>query len=86
MGCSTRLVERIPVLFPPGYHMIDIAALQRALPVCRLEPEVLARITGLVAPEEGESGVPTIDLLEPPAGRRESFVDAKRALKVLFRH
>lgn len=66
--------------------MVDLSSLLRALPISGLEPQPLAYIRGLATKAPDEFIEPAIELLEPPAGHRVSFVDPQRAMEILFRH
>lgn len=68
--------------------MLDMNALLRAQPVSGLNPQLMGIIDGFA---HGIADWPpyapsSIWLLEPPAGRREVYVDPVRTLSVLHRH
>ncbi|MDP3547467.1 MAG: hypothetical protein Q8S29_14965 [Phreatobacter sp.] len=66
--------------------MINSEALLRALPVSALEPNVVARLIGW----SDDIGEPVahraINLLEPPCGQREPYLDPAEAIEVLRKH
>ena len=68
--------------------MADLNALQKALPLCGLEPKWLAFIDleGFPEEKEGYWERTSIVLLEPPAGQRVPYVNAWEAMTLLFRY
>jgi len=77
-----------PALVTRMKHVLDMMALLRTQPISGLEPELMGLIDGFGAgvadwlPYEPAS----IWLLEPPAGRRELYLDPVMALSVIHRH
>lgn len=57
----------------------------QALPVSGLEPQSLATIRGLIEAPRDQSWQESIELLEPPAGRRVPYIDPAKALEKLLR-
>lgn len=65
---------------------VDIQALMHALPVSGLEPQCLVTIKGLSGGPIDRPWMYTVDMLEPPAGHREPYIEPLGALEKLLRH
>ena len=68
--------------------MLDMMALLRTQPISGLEPELMGLIDGFGAGVAGwlPYEPASIWLLEPPAGRRDLYLDPVMALSVIYRH
>lgn len=68
--------------------MLDMMALLRTQPISGLEPELMGLIDGFGVGVAGwlPYEPASIWLLEPPAGRRDLYLDPVMALSVIYRH
>jgi len=66
-------------------RMVDISALMNALPVSGLEPQLIGLLNGLIPKSPDEYCEPSIELVEPPAGRHVPFVNPIKILTIFFR-
>lgn len=66
--------------------MVDLNMLQRVLPISGLEPQWVAIIDGFSHMPKKDSWREIIKFVEPPAGQHIPYVDARRAMALLFKH
>jgi len=66
--------------------MVNSNSLIRALPVSTLEPNIVARLSGWSDADAKYALQSTINLLEPPCGQREAYLDPVEAIEVLRKH
>ena len=66
--------------------MVNLNALQRVLPVSGLESQWVAIIDGFSDKPRKDWWQESIGYLEPPAGQQVPYIDAQRAMALLFKH
>jgi len=66
--------------------MVNLNALQRVLPISRLEPQWVAIIDGFSNKSGEYRPREIITLIEPPAGQHIPYVNARSAMALLFKH
>jgi hypothetical protein len=66
--------------------MVNLNALQTVLPISGLEAQWVAIIEGFSDKPKKDRWQETITFLEPPAGQHIPYVDARRAMSLLFKY